>query len=49
MRIEGTINVDPPSVGFGPVAPGNLQGNAAALRLTNSGAIRGGTAKVKSK
>lgn len=37
MRIEGAINVDPPSVGFGEIAPGDLQGNAAALRLTNSG------------
>eukprot|EP00892_Ulva_mutabilis_P000623 jgi/Ulvmu1/10561/UM065_0015.1 len=37
IRIEGAINVDPPSVGFGPVAPANWQGNAAALRLTNSG------------
>lgn len=37
QRIEGAINVDPPSVGFGEVAPNNWQSNAAALRLTNSG------------
>eukprot|EP00892_Ulva_mutabilis_P000625 jgi/Ulvmu1/10563/UM065_0017.1 len=37
MRIHGAINVDPPSVGFGEVDPAEWQGNAAALRLTNSG------------
>lgn len=37
LRIQGAINVDPPSVGFGEIAPGDLQGNAAALRLTNPG------------
>lgn len=37
MRIEGAVNVDPPSVGFGEVAPDDWQGNAAALRLTNAG------------
>lgn len=37
QRIEGAVNVDPPSVGFGEVAPNNWQSNAAALRLTNSG------------
>lgn len=37
QRIEGAINVDPPSVGFGEVAPDDWQSNAAALRLTNSG------------
>lgn len=37
MQVQGAINVDPPSVGFGEVDPEEWQANVAALRLTNSG------------
>ena len=37
VQQEGPLDVEPAAVGFGAVAPGNLQGNFAPMRLSNTG------------